>query len=52
MGEKSSPPIGGMIFLNGFKTTSATIATVLNGWLYQFIEGIHVKNILTSTNQK
>jgi len=34
IGEKSSPPIGGMRFLNGLNTKSQIILIVLSGSLY------------------
>lgn len=50
IGEKSNPPTGGIIRLNGSKKISAAAAIVLHGFLYQFMDGIHVRKILTIKN--
>lgn len=50
IGEKSNPPTGGIIRLKGFRKISAAAAIVLHGFLYQLIDGIHVRKILTIKN--
>ena len=47
IGEKSSPPIGGIIDLKGDKIGSTTFCINVKGCFLQSIEGIQVKNILT-----
>ena len=52
IGEKSNPPIGGIIFLKGPKKASDTIANALKKGTDQSIDGIQVKNILRIITQK
>ena len=50
IGDKSSMPNGGNIFLNGAKNISVISFSSLRGCAYQLMLGSHVKNILISIN--
>ena len=52
IGEKSRPPIGGIIFLNGVKNMSHTFAKKLKNGLFQSMDGIQVRKILTMSTKK